>query len=427
VSESGGAGGGANVDADRVAVVHDASEVATVDETGALRTREDAAVVVAGGEVAAVGPTDEVTDRYPPAEADVALDASGKAVIPGFVDAHTHALFAGDRADEFAAKLRGETYQEILAEGGGILRTVRAVREADPDELLANLLAELDTMLAHGTTTVEVKSGYGLDTETELRMLETIRRADETHPVDVVPTFMGAHAVPEGRDAAEYVDEVVDEQLPAVAEQGIAEFCDVFCEEDVFSVEESRRVLESGLTRGLTPKVHAEEFVRLGGARLAAEVGAASADHLLHATPEDAAALADADVTPVLLPGTAFSLGADYADPEPFLDRESSVAVATDCNPNCYSQSMPFAVALACTGMGMTPAEALVGGTRNGALALDRDGGLGSLREGTPGDLCVLDAPSHAHVPYNFGVNPVETVLKRGRIVAPADRGEVAR
>ncbi|MFC4359665.1 imidazolonepropionase [Halobium salinum] len=391
--------------------------MAVVDESGALRTHEDAAVAVVDGAVAAVGPTDAVTSEYDPAEADVALDARGKAVIPGFVDSHTHALFAGDRADEFAAKLRGKTYQEILAEGGGILRTVRAVREADPDALLANLLQQLDTMLSYGTTTVEVKSGYGLDTETELAMLGAVRRADDQHPVDVVATFMGAHAVPEGRDADDYVDEVVEEQLPAVAKQGVAEFCDVFCEEGVFSVEGSRRVLEAGREHGLTPKVHAEEFVHLGGARLAAEVGAASADHLLHATDEDAEALVDAGVVPVLLPGTAFSLGADYADPDPFLDRGAPVAVATDLNPNCYSQSMPFAVALACVGMGMTPAEALVGATRNGALAIDRDDGRGTLRQGTPGDLCVLDAPSHVHVPYNFGVNPVEAVLKDGRLV----------
>ncbi|WP_255151059.1 imidazolonepropionase [Halorarius halobius] len=399
------------------AVVHGASEVIVDADT----RHESAAVAVADGEVAAVGPTDAVTREYPPENAVASVDADGRAVVPGFVDSHTHGLFAGDRSDEFAAKLRGKEYQEILEEGGGILRTVRAVREAGTERLLGNLLGHLDVMLAHGTTTVEVKSGYGLDTDTELRMLDVIAEADARHPVDVVPTFMGAHAVPEGTDADDYTDAVVDEQLPAVAEQGIAEFCDVFCEEGVFSVEQSRRVLEAGEEYGFTPKVHAEELTHLGGSQLAADVGAASADHLLHATDEDAAALADAGVTPVLLPGTAFSLGAEYADPEQFREAGATVAVASDFNPNCHSQSMGMAVALACVGMGMAPRDALDAATRGGAHALDRTGGTGTLREGAPADLAVLDAPSHAHVPYSFGVNRVATVLKQGSVVHDAD------
>ncbi|WP_435079559.1 imidazolonepropionase [Halococcus sp. AFM35] len=402
-------------------VVHDASEIVVGPGTDApLEKHEDAALAVTDGRVAAVGPTEEITDEYPVENATHAINADGQSVIPGFVDSHTHGLFAGDRSDEFAAKLGGENYQDILAEGGGILRTVRAVREASDDDLLANLLPHLDTMLAHGTTTVEIKSGYGLDTKTELRMLDVIQRADEQHPIDVVPTFMGAHAVPKESDAEAYTDRMIGEQLPEVAEQGTAEFCDVFCEEDVFSVEQSRRVLDAGMEHGLTPKVHAEEFVRLGGAQLAAEMGAASADHLLHANEDDRTALAEAGVTPVLLPGTAFSLGADYADARAFLDDGGTVAVATDFNPNCHSQSMGFAIALACVGMGMTPAEALVAGTHGGARALDRAGETGTLREGMPADVAIIDAPSHIHVPYNFGVNTVETVLKGGE---PVDGG----
>jgi imidazolonepropionase len=398
------------------AVVHGAAElVAGRDESYA-----DGAVAIEDGRVVAVGPTEAVTREYPPENAVEHVDADGRAVLPGFVDAHTHGLFAGDRSDEFAAKLRGKTYQEILSEGGGILRTVRAVRESSDERLLGNLFGHLDTMLAHGTTTVEVKSGYGLDTETELRMLEIIDAADARHPVDVVPTFMGAHAVPEGRDAEDYTTEVVDEQLPAVAEQGIATFCDVFCEEGVFSVEQSRRVLEAGIEHGLTPKIHAEELTHLGGAQLGAEVGAASADHLLHATDEDAAALAAAGVTPVLLPGTAFSLGADYADPEQFAAAGAPVAIATDFNPNCYSPSMGMTLALACVGMGMAPRDAVDVATRGGALALDREDGTGTLAEGAPGDLVVLDAPSHVHVPYSFGVNRTATVLKDGAVVHDA-------
>jgi imidazolonepropionase len=407
-------------------VIHDASEIVIGPENGAndtLERTEEGGLAAIDGRVAAIGPTEEITAEYPPENATHAIDAGGKSVIPGFVDSHTHGLFAGDRSDEFAAKLRGADYQEILAEGGGILRTVRAVRKASDEELLSNLLTHLDTMAAHGTTTVEIKSGYGLDTETECRMLDVIGRADESHPVNVLATFMGAHAVPEGVDTDAYVKRVINDQLPAVADQGIAQFCDVFCEEDIFSVDQSRRVLEAGMEYGLVPKVHAEEFAHLGGAKLAADLDAASADHLLQATDEDRAALAEAGVTPVLLPGTAFSLGAAYADARAALDSGKSVAIATDFNPNCHSQSMVFAVALACVGMEMTPAEALLAGTSGGARALDRAGEAGTLREGAPADVAILDAPSHVHVPYNFGVNTVATVLKDGAVV---DRGGLA-
>jgi imidazolonepropionase len=400
-------------------VVHDAAEIVVGPGEGSknLNRYENGAIAMVDGRVAAVGPSDEITREYPPENADQAIDASGKTVLPGFVDSHTHALFAGDRSDEFEAKLEGATYQEILAEGGGILRTVRATREASDEALLDRLLGYLDTMLAHGTTTVEVKSGYGLDTETELRMLSVIDQADSEHSIDVVPTFMGAHAVPEDHTPDDYTEKVIEDQLPAVAEQGVAEFCDVFCEEDVFSVEQSRRVLESGRDHSLMPKVHAEEFVRLGGAQLAADLSAASADHLLHANESDIEALDESGVTPVLLPGTAFSLGSEYADARTFLDHDVPVALASDFNPNCHSPNMGFAVALGCIGMGMTPAEAIVGATHSGARALDRTDGVGTLREGVPGDACLIDAPSHVHVPYTFGVNLVDTVLKQGEVV----------
>lgn len=383
---------------------------------GGLERYEDGAVAVVDGIVEAVGPTEKVTKEYPAENARHSVDASGAAVVPGFVDAHTHGLFAGDRSDEFSAKLRGQSYQEILAAGGGILRTVGAVREATDEQLLANLLGHLDTMVAHGTTTVEVKSGYGLDTETELRMLEVIKRANDRHPVDIVPTFMGAHAVPADRTAESYIDEVIKEQLPAVQAQGIAEFCDVFCEEDVFSVEQSRHILVVGREFGLKSKVHAEELTHLGGAHLAAELQATSADHLLHATQNDVTALTEAGVSPVLLPGTAFGLGADYPDIDKFRAAGAPVAVATDFNPNCHSQAMGFALALACVEVGLTPAEALVAGTRSGALALDRMD-RGSLRPGNRGDLLVLDAPSHVHIPYSYGVNRVDRVLIGGQSV----------
>jgi len=406
----------------RHTVVHGAAEVVRPDpEEGTVETIPDAAVAIENGTVVAAGPTDEVTRAYPPENAATAVDAAGKTVLPGFVDPHTHAVFAGDRADEFTAKLRGRTYREIMAEGGGILRTVRAVREASREELTGNLLAHLDVMLAHGTTTAEVKSGYGLSAGAEVKLLDAIGAADERHPVDLVATFMGAHAVPEGRETDAYVDEVVDEQLPAAADR--AAFCDVFCEAGVFSVEQSRRVLAAGCEHGLAPKVHAEEFERLGGAQLAADLGATSADHLLQATAADADALAAAGVTPVLLPGTAFALGTDYADPDLFAAAGADVAVATDFNPNCFSQSMEFAIDLACHGMRTPPGEAVRAATATAASALDLADGTGTLAEGAPGDLVVADVPSHEHLPYNFGVRTTETVLKGGRVVH--DGGEV--
>ncbi|MFB6104465.1 MAG: imidazolonepropionase [Halobacteriaceae archaeon] len=407
------------------AVVYDAAElvVGSVEDRpqgrphgpeAILERYEDGALAIVDGDVAAVGPTEAVTAEYPPENAATAIDTTGQTVLPGFVDPHTHAVFAGDRSDEYAAKLRGKTYQEILAEGGGILRTVAAVRDASEETLVANLRAQLDVMLAHGTTTAEVKSGYGLDVDTEEKLLAAIDTARRDHPVDVVPTFLGAHAVPEDSDADEYVDHVVDDQLPAVADQGIAEFCDVFCDAGAFSVEQSRRVLEAGLDYGLAPKVHADEFERLGASQLAADVDATSADHLLKSTPEDLGALLEAGVTPVLLPGTAFGLGGEYADARTILDRGGPAALATDFNPNCHTRSMSFAIALACTGMAMTPAEALIGATHAGAQAIDRTDGVGTLRVGAPGDVIVVDGPTHVHIPYTPGENLVTTVLKGG-------------
>lgn len=395
-------------------IVHDASEVVTYADHTRIDTVADASVVIEDGTVLAVGPADEIRRDHPIENADETVDASGQAAVPGFVDPHTHAVFAGERSDEFEAKLRGKSYNEILDAGGGILRTVRATRQADLETLVGNLLDQLDVMLAHGTTTVEVKSGYGLDVETEVKMLEAIEMADDRHPIDLVPTFLGAHAVPEGDDTESYVKQVIDRQIPAIAGADVAEFCDVFCEEGIFDVEQSRRILDAGHSHGLKPKVHAEELSHLGGTQLAAEVGAVSADHLLHTTPDDVQAMNDADVSPVLLPGTAFGLGADYADALMFMESGAPVALATDFNPNCYSHSLPFAMSLACIEMGMTPAQALGAATRNAALAVDRDDGTGTLEPGSPGDLAVLSGPSYVYLSYQFGVNPVDCVVKNG-------------
>ncbi|KAB1185008.1 MULTISPECIES: imidazolonepropionase [Haloferax] len=406
------------VDGENVTVVYGAAElvVGPDDETGIVVV-EDAAFAAVDGRVVAVGSTEDVLTEYPLEDADTSIDATGKTVLPGFVDPHTHALFAGDRSDEFVAKLRGATYEEILAEGGGILRTVDAVREASDDELVSNLTDHLDAMLAHGTTTVEVKTGYGLDTETELRMLDAIAAAGDEHPLDVIPTFMGAHAVPRGMDTEAYVDDVISDQLPAVAEQGIAEFCDVFCERGVFDADQSRRILEAGREYGLTPKIHADEFAAIGGADVAAAVGAVSADHLLHTDDSGRETLVDAGVTPVMLPGTAFGLGAEYADARAFLDAGYEVALATDFNPNCFARSMGFVATLASVGMRMTPHEAIRGITSAAANALGRPDGTGTLTPGSLADAVVLDVPTATHLSYRFDTNPVSTVLKSGVVV----------
>ncbi len=396
-------------------VIYNASELVG-KRNGSFQAIDDAGLAVVNGEIAKVGSREEVLKSYPAENAEKKIDASGKTVVPGFVDAHTHALFAGDRSDEFEAKLKGKTYQQILEDGGGILRTVEATREASNKELLQGLLDHLDIMLSQGTTTVEIKTGYGLDTDTELRMLEVMKHADQKHPVDVIPTFMGAHAVPRGMRTDDYVQKVVDEQIPAVENQGIAEFCDVFCEEGVFDVEQSRAILEAGKKAGMTPKIHAEEFSRIGGARLAADIGAASADHLLNAEKEDLDALDRAGTTPVLLPGTAFGLGEDYENEALFQDKNLDIALGTDFNPNCYSRSMSFAVTLACVSLGINPIRALRAATENSAKSVNRDN-IGVLKEGYAADILVLDAPSQRYIPYNFDTSNVESVVKGGDIV----------
>lgn len=396
-------------------VVHDAAAIVVgPDETAPLDVRHEAAVVVEDGTVTAVGSSASVVREYPPENAAVSIDARGKTVLPGFVDSHTHAVFAGDRSDEFARRLRGVPYQQILAEGGGILRTVEAVQESSVTSLRDGLLDRLDTMLAHGATTVEVKSGYGLDVETELKMLEAIAAADERHPIDLVPTFLGAHAIPPDTDRETYVQRVIDEQLPAIAD--LATYCDVFCDDGAFTRDDAEAILRAGIDYGLRAKIHAEEFEHLGGAMLAAELGATSADHLLQATDADAQALADAGVVPTLLPGTAFTLGVEYADPDRFLDVGAWPAIASDFNPNCYSPSMCATVQFASHGMGMAPLAALRAATAEGANALDLSA-AGRLTPGSPGDLLVADVPDPVHLAYRFGVNPIDTVVKGGERV----------
>ena len=388
---------------------------------GRVERTPGAEVLCREGRIAFVGPPEERRRRFGDPPAASRLDGRGGTLVPGFVDPHTHLPWAGSREEEFARRLAGATYQEIAAEGGGILATVTATREADEEELEAQVLRRLDLMLAHGTTTAEAKSGYGLALDPELRQLRAIRAASDSHPVDLVATLLAAHEVPpEHRQARErYVDLVCEEIVPAAAEAGLARFCDVFCEQGVFTVEESRRVLRAGAEHGLEPRLHADEFVDSGGAELAAELGARSADHLIAVSDRGIEALAETGVTAVLLPGTSFFLMKHhYAPARRLVEAGVPVALATDCNPgSSHTESMPTVLTLAVFEAGLSIEEALTAATLNAACSLGLGSELGSVEEGKRADLALLDAPNLLHAVYHYGVNPVTAVVKSGEVV----------
>jgi imidazolonepropionase len=382
----------------------------------------DGALAIAGGRIVAAGPTDAVRAQAPdPARL---IDARGKAVLPGFVDAHTHVIFAGDRVDEFERRLEGATYLEIMAAGGGIMSTVRATRAASEAQLAAESAARLHKMLAHGTTTAEAKSGYGLTTADELKMLRVIARLDADQPVDLVPTFLGAHAVPEeytGRPD-EFLGLVVDEMLPAVKALGDPlPFVDIFCDDGAFTAQQMDRVLQAARDLGFPLKAHLDEFAALGGTPRAAALGATSVDHLLASGDADLAALRDHPATiPTLMPATPFGLGlGSYAPARRMIDEYGlAVALGSDLNPGtCWCVAMPFAMALACRGMRLTPAEALAGATINAAYAVGRGELIGSLEAGKQADVLILETPDYRHLAYRVGENLVEMVIKSGEIV----------
>ncbi len=372
---------------------------------------KDVSVLIGDGRIQDIGSDLDAGD------ADV-IDATGKTVLPGFVDCHTHAVFAGAREFELDMKLKGASYQEIAEQGGGIGYTVRHTRDASKKELIEQSRHRLDRMLRHGTTTAEIKSGYGLDTATELKILDVAQHLGDDHAVDIVPTFLGAHAIPGGMDKEDYIQLVIEDMIPRVAEQGLAVFCDVFCEKGYFTPDETRRILTAGIKHGLTPKIHADEFTDIGGAALAAELNAASADHLLMASREGIEAMAHAGVVPVLLPAVPFSMMQErYANARGMLTEGLPVALATDLNPNCWTENMQLVIQLACFQMGMTPREAIEGATINAARAIDCAEQIGSIEIGKQADLLVINAPSHRYLPYHFGVNLVETVIKTGAVV----------
>jgi imidazolonepropionase len=379
----------------------------------------DALVASADGVIVYVGPRAGFADHVDLDRGATRIDASGCTIVPGFVDAHTHVCFAGDRRDELRRRLAGATYEQIAAEGGGIVRTVEATRAASEDELCALTVPRLDEMLACGTTTAEAKSGYGLTTESELRQLRAIRRLDEKHAIDLVPTFMGAHEIPVDYRSRrqEYVSLVIGEMLPRVVEEGLAEWCDVFCEQGVFTPEESAAVLTAGRTLGLQPRIHADEFAPSGGSLVAAEVGARSADHLLFVDERGVAALAAANICATLLPIAAFYLRVGrYAPARTLIDRGIPVALATDVNPGAgFSPSMPFAMTLACYAMKMTLEEALVAATLNAAWSVGRADSVGSLEPGKLMDAVVIKGDLADAL--RIGVPAIRMVIKRGKVV----------
>lgn len=387
-----------------------------------------AAVAVHDGRIVALGEEATLRRSHTPAEV---LDAEGGTVVPGFVDAHTHPVFHGTREREFEMRTAGATYVEIAAAGGGILSSVRGVRGASKEELLAGLLPRLDRFLALGTTTVEAKTGYGLTPEDEMKCLEVLAEANAAHPVELVPTFLGAHEVPpEYRDRRDaYVDLVVEEMLPRVAESGLAEFCDVFAEDHVFDVAEARRIGERARELGLGMRLHVDQLSPGAGAELAAELGAASADHLEHASPEGIEAMAAAGVVPVLCPLVPLYLRESQEAPaRAMLDAGLRPALATDFNPgSCYTQSMPEVLTWAALRLRMTADECLVAATHSAAASLGRGDSLGRIAPGCAADLCVLDMPHHGFLTYEFGWNPVRAVVKAGRVVHRSGSAEAGR
>ena len=348
------------------------------------------------------------------------IDATGKALLPGFVDPHTHFVFGGHREEEFSWRMRGDSYMSIMERGGGIVNTTKATREASEEELYNSAKRRLDDMLELGITTVEGKSGYGLDKDTEMKQLRVMRKLNEDHPMDIVSTFMGPHATPaewKGRED-EFIDFNINEMLPLVAKEKLAECADIFCEENVFTIEQSRRFLTAAREHGFLLKLHADEIVQFGGAELAGELKVLSADHLLQASDEGIKAMADNGVVATLLPLTAFSLKEEYARGRDMIDANCIVALATDLNPgSSHTASAPLLFAIACIYMNLSPEEAVTAYTINSAAAINRADTVGSIDVGKQGDMILLKYPSYKFLPYYVGMNCVETVIKKGTII----------
>ena len=412
-------------------LLHSASQLLTIAGTpqrghdlGRLGIVPDGAVLIRAGKITAVGTTTELRHAYPHEDT---LDAGGHVVMPGFVDPHTHLMWVGDRASEFEMRLEGKTYLEILAAGGGILSTVRLTRQASLQDLLDETRPRLRDMLVHGTTTTEAKTGYGLQTETELRMLQALLLLDAEGPLEIAPTFLGAHAVPpEYKDDPDgYTTHLCSKMLPSIHSWWDAHvpdrqlpFVDVFCETGAFSLEQSRQILQAAKAMGFPLKIHADEFDNLGGASLAAGLGAVSADHLVKTSPADIAALAQSETVAVALPCTPFGLAeCEYTPARAILEAGGLLALATDLNPGtAWGGNMQFTIALACRYMRLTPAQAIVAATLNSAAAISRVDTIGSLEPGKQADMLILNVSDYRHLGYRFGTNLVQTVIKRGEV-----------
>lgn len=393
------------------------------EEQGKIEYYEDVYIGVNNGKITTIGSMKELENIAFSNNTKI-IDAKSSLVTPGLVDPHTHLIFSGWRQKELSLKLKGKSYLDILNQGGGILNTVRNTRKATLKELVEHGKKSLNRMISYGTTTCEAKSGYGLNTNEEIKSLEAIKKLNEVHPMDIVPTFMGAHAVPEKYkdDPDEFVRIVCEEMLPIVAKKSLAEFNDVFCEKSVLDVKQSRKILEEGKRYDLIPKVHADEITPLGGAKLAAEVGAISAEHLINADDEGLNAMAEKGTIAVILPGTSLFLGADFARARDMINMGIPVALSTDFNPgSCPTESLQLIMNLACMKYKMTPEEVLTGVTLNAAAAINRSKNLGTIENGKQADIVIWDAPDLDFICYHFGVNLVKTVIKKGKVVVKRD------
>ncbi|MFX1308687.1 MAG: imidazolonepropionase [Promethearchaeota archaeon] len=415
-------------------VIYHANELITMNtKYGAPRIGEDmselaiindGAVAIKDDLIIFIGTTDELISKFEFGKIPTKIDATNKLVTPGFIDAHTHIIFEGTRENELSMKLEGRTYIEILKAGGGILKTVHETRKASIEKLVENGKKILDRMMSYGTTTVETKSGYGLTTESEIKQLKAIEILNDEHPLDIIPTFLGAHAIPPEYEnkTDEYVSLIVSDMIPKIAKEGIAEFCDVFCEEGIFTIKQTRKILKTAVRYGLKPQIHIDEIVDTNGALLASELRAIQTGHLIKSNDEGLKAMAKAGVIATLLPGTPFCLMLDeYAPARKMIELGIPIAIATDLNPNCFTESMQMVIALACYHMKLSPAEALTASTINGACAIQRQDEIGSLEIGKKADLIVFDVPNHEFLPYHFGVNLASRVIKNGKIVVDND------
>jgi imidazolonepropionase len=406
-------------------IIKNASELLTLSpvskEESGLGIIRNGAIVVENGKISWVGKTKELSKRILLRQKGKKIDAQGKVVMPGLIDSHTHLVFAGSREREFELRIQGLSYLEIAERGGGILSTVEATRKASFEELFLLGKKRLNRMLSKGVTTLEAKSGYGLSPKDELKILKVTRALHEGHPIDLVPTFLGAHTIPREfkNDRKQYIDLLIQKMIPKVAEEKLAEFCDVFCEEKAFDLQESRKILETGKEYGLKPKIHADQLSSSGGAELAAEVDAYSADHLEYVSPAGIEKMAEKGVTAVLLPGASFFLSMKKFPPvREMIERGVTVALASDLNPgSSMTESLPLIMTMGCTMFRMLPGEVIQATTIHAAKAIGRENEIGSLEVGKQADIAIFDIPNYRYLPYHFGVDHVDTVIKKGIII----------